>query len=88
MKKLYLLLLIVLAACNDIPNDFSIPKWDTDFNLPICSRFYYIDDMVKLDEDVSVDPIIICIFISPNKLMTEQVSLNLLITELILHTKT
>ncbi|HPO63125.1 MAG TPA: hypothetical protein PK762_08585 [Candidatus Kapabacteria bacterium] len=56
MKKLYLLLLIVLAACNDIPSDFSVPKWDTDFNLPICSRFYYIDDMVKLDEDVSVDP--------------------------------
>jgi len=56
MKRINLLLLLFIVACSDIPNDFSIPKWDADFNLPVCSRFYYIDDMVKLDEDVSVDP--------------------------------
>ncbi len=56
MKKIVLLTMFVLIACSDIPSEFSLPKWDADFNLPICSRFYYIDDMVKLDKDVSIDP--------------------------------
>ncbi|MFH1052361.1 MAG: hypothetical protein V1779_15680 [bacterium] len=57
--KRYLLTLIILpllSACMDFPNDITIPRWDTEFNLPLMHRTYELSELIKTDKYISVDP--------------------------------
>jgi hypothetical protein len=59
MRRVKLLLatsvLILLAGCMDVPNDFIAPQWDTELNLPLINKTYTLDDIIKPQSHITVD---------------------------------
>lgn len=52
MSKLFSILVLLagltyLSGCIDMPSDLMMPQWDVDLNLPIASKSYIMDEIVK-----------------------------------------
>ncbi len=59
MKPSLIFFIIILVffsfACSDFPDDVSIPKWKTEYNLPLTNKKYALSDLIREDKYVSVD---------------------------------
>lgn len=43
----FIVLSIILQACAELPNNISVPEWDTDFNIPVAKRIYSVDSILS-----------------------------------------
>ncbi|MFC2129893.1 hypothetical protein ACFLSQ_00515 [Bacteroidota bacterium] len=57
MKRYLLTLLIIplIFACVELPEDVNIPQWNTEFNLPLTQKHYLLDELIKTDDYISID---------------------------------
>ena len=62
MRKLYLyisgsvsILAIFIQGCNSLPTDVTMPQWDTDLNIPITTKNYILNDIIKSQNYISVN---------------------------------
>jgi hypothetical protein len=61
MKKLiseflgFIFLGCSLVSCVDIPDDYSLPSWDSQISIPICDRSYTAEEMTKNSKYLSID---------------------------------
>ena len=51
---LTLAFLAILHSCVDIPTDPLLPNWDIELNLPLTEKSYTLDEVVTIDENISV----------------------------------
>ncbi|MDR3609673.1 MAG: hypothetical protein P4L27_03855 [Ignavibacteriaceae bacterium] len=59
--NLYLLgyiyfLAVIFQGCVSLPSDLIMPQWDTDLNVPITTKNYTLDDIVKSQNYISINP--------------------------------
>lgn len=57
MKKIYLFIIItfITYSCLELPDEIIPPTWDTDFNIPIIDEIYYLEEIIKVDENIKID---------------------------------
>lgn len=62
MQKLYLyifgsisFLAVLIQGCVSLPTDVIMPQWDTDLNLPITTKSYNLNDIIKSPNYISVN---------------------------------
>jgi hypothetical protein len=62
MQKLYLyiigsisFLVVLIQGCVSLPSDVIMPQWDTDLNLPITSKTYSLNDIIKSQNYISIN---------------------------------
>jgi hypothetical protein len=48
-------LVIILQGCVSLPSDVIMPQWDTDLNLPIATKNYTLNDIIKSQNYISVN---------------------------------
>ena len=59
-SKLYLLgvisfIVVIIQGCVSLPTDVVMPQWDTDLNLPIATKNYTLNDIIKSQNYISVN---------------------------------
>ena len=42
-----ILIAVIIQGCVKLPSDVLMPQWDTDLNIPIATKSYTIDDIIK-----------------------------------------
>ncbi len=47
--------IIIFSSCVDLPDKFVIPSWDFELNIPLKSEVYYVEDILTLDSNVTID---------------------------------
>jgi hypothetical protein len=63
MQKLYLYIIVSISfltifiqGCVSLPSDVIMPQWDTDLNLPITNKSYTLNDIIKSQNYISINP--------------------------------
>ena len=63
MLKLYLYILgniyflaVLFQGCVSLPTDVIMPQWDTDLNVPITTKSYSLNDIIKSPDYISINP--------------------------------
>jgi len=63
MQKLYLCIIVSISflgllvqGCVSLPSDVIMPQWDTDLNLPITTKSYTLNDIIKSQNYISINP--------------------------------
>ena len=54
-KVLYLICTLILLSCGRIPQSIIMPECDTDLNLPLTNREYFLKDLIKEDKYIKID---------------------------------
>lgn len=49
--------IIFTSSCVDLPNDFDLPSWDVDLNIPLTERTYELEEIIKLDSNISINKV-------------------------------
>jgi len=47
--------IVVFSSCVDLPDEFLIPSWDFELNIPLKSDVYLVEDILTLDSNISID---------------------------------
>ena len=62
MLKLYLYIFVSISffavlfqGCVSLPSDVIMPQWDTDLNLPIATKIYSLNDIIKSPNYISIN---------------------------------
>jgi hypothetical protein len=62
MQKLYLYIyvsisfgVIFIQGCVSLPSDVIMPQWDTDLNVPITTKTYTLNDIIKSQNYISIN---------------------------------
>ncbi len=60
MAKTYIIALIFLLSltansCYELPDNFTLPEWDVDLNIPITQQEYKLEDIIKRDKYIGYD---------------------------------
>jgi len=50
MLTLLLMSTLHLSGCFDIPDEFILPQWDVDLNIPIVKKTFTLEEIIKSDE--------------------------------------
>lgn len=53
--KLVLFIPILMFSCLDIPDDIKAPTWDVELNVPVIDTTYYLEEIIKLDDNIKID---------------------------------
>jgi hypothetical protein len=49
------LLTVLFQGCVSLPSDVIMPQWDTDLNLPIATKIYSLNDIIKSPNYISIN---------------------------------
>jgi hypothetical protein len=52
----FIIPVLIVGGCLDIPEKLVVPEWDVDFNIPLVNRVYTIDDVIGEQENIEVEP--------------------------------
>lgn len=58
MKRVLLstvIILTFLSSCMDFPEDIKAPTWDIELNVPILDTLYYLDEIIRVDDNIKID---------------------------------
>lgn len=55
LYKLYLLLILAVSGCVDLPDEFHLPAWDVDLNIPIKTETYTLDEIIESTSYITID---------------------------------
>src|ERR1035438_2333321 len=48
-------LAVLIQGCVSLPSDVIMPQWDTDLNLPITTKSYNLNDIIKSQNYISIN---------------------------------
>jgi hypothetical protein len=48
-------LAVLIQGCVSLPNDVIMPQWDTDLNLPLTTKTYILNDIIKSPNYISIN---------------------------------
>ena len=49
-------MVVLIQGCVSLPTDVIMPQWDTNFNIPITSKIYTLNDIIKSQNYISINP--------------------------------
>ncbi len=52
---LILLLSLTVYSCYELPDNFTLPEWDVDLNIPITHQEYKLEEIIKSDKHIGFD---------------------------------
>ena len=50
-------LTFLFQGCVSLPSDVIMPQWDTDLNVPITTKIYTLNDIIKSQNYISINPL-------------------------------
>jgi hypothetical protein len=47
--------IVIFSSCVDLPDDYLIPSWDFELNIPLKSDVYLVEDILTIDSNITID---------------------------------